>query len=358
MNDYGYQNNSYGQEPDYYNLYTDQRVKEARGVFSRFHIGLFVFNVVAYAVIILIQIAMMLILGADAANKLLTDNVYIQWVLSAVSMYIIGFPIFVLIVRNMKTVPRVKNKMRAEEFFLLFLVSQGVMFIGNMIGTSLNGVIGAILGHEITNSTSDLIETTPIWLVFLVVVIVGPIIEELMFRKLMIDRLGRYGDAVAITVSAISFGLFHGNFYQFFYAAMLGFVLGYIYTKTGDVRYSIIMHMLLNFFGSVLIMPIMKMSEEIEEMSLILNEGGQVDMLKFIQNTMAVGTYTLINYALIISGIITLIVGITGKKIKLSGTCEYKIPKERVAGATILNTGTILFLIMSLALFAVSIFTV
>lgn len=358
MNDYGYQNNSYSQEPDYYNLYTDQRVKEARGVFSRFHIGIFVFNVAAYAVILLIQTAMMLILGADASNKLLTDNVYIQWALSVVSMYLIGFPIFVLIVRNMKTVPRVKNKMRAEEFFLLFLVSQAVMFIGNVIGTSLNGVIGAILGHEITNSTSDLVESTPIWLVFLVVVIIGPIIEELMFRKLMIDRLGRYGDAVAITVSAISFGLFHGNFYQFFYAAMLGFVLGYIYTKTGNVRYSIIMHMLLNFFGSVLILPIIKMSAEIEEMSLILNEGGQVDMLKFIQNTMAVGTYTLINYALIISGIITLIVGITGKKIKLSGTCEYKIPKERVAGATILNTGSILFLIMSLVLFAVSIFTV
>ena len=101
------------------------------------------------------------------------------------------------------------------------------MFVGNMIGSSLNGIIGTILGHEIKNSTSDLIETTPLWLVFLVVVIIGPIVEELMFRKLMIDRLGRYGDAVAITVSSIAFGLFHGNFYQFFYAAMLGFVLGY-----------------------------------------------------------------------------------------------------------------------------------
>ncbi len=358
MNDYSYQNNSYGHEPDYYSLYTESKVKEARGFFSRFHLGLFVFNAVSYAAVILIQVIISLILKPDAAGELLENNIYFQWLLSIAPMYLIGFPIFVLIVRNMVTLPRDRKKMSAGEFFSLFLISQGVMFVGNMIGSSLNGIIGTILGHEIKNSTSDLIETTPLWLVFLVVVIIGPIVEELMFRKLMIDRLGRYGDAVAITVSSIAFGLFHGNFYQFFYAAMLGFVLGYMYTKTGNVKYSILMHMIINFFGSVLIMPIIKMAEEIEQMSVIMNEGGKVDMLKFIQNAMAVGTYSIINYALIFAGIAMLISHITGKKIKLSGVCEYKIPKERVVGTIVLNTGSVLFIIMSLLLFAVSIFAV
>ena len=358
MNDYGYQNNSYGDEPDYYNLYTNERVKEARGVFSRFHLGLFAFNAVTYAAVILIEIVLSLIFGKGTTGALLESNIYFEWLISMAPMYLIGFPVFLLIVRNMKTLPRNKKKMGAEEFFSLFLISQGVMFIGNTVGTSLNGIIGNILGREITNSTSDLIEQTPIWLVFLVVVVVGPIIEELMFRKLMIDRLGRYGDAVAITVSSIAFGLFHGNFYQFFYAAMLGFVLGYIYTKTGNVKYSVLMHMIINFFGSVLIMPIIKMMTEIEEASGVMAEGGQVDMLKFIQNAMAVGTYTVVNYALVFAGIAMLITYVTRKKFKLTGVCEYKIPKERVAGAVILNTGSILFMVMSFALFALSIFAV
>lgn len=358
MNDYGYQNNSYQQPPDYYSLYTEEKLKEARGVFSRFHMGLFLFNIVTYAAVILIEIILSFVMGKGTAGVLLENNIYFEWLLSMGPMYLIGFPVFILIVRNMKTVSRDTKKMGAQEFFSLFLISQGVMFVGNMIGNTLNSIIGTIIGREITNSTSDLIEKTPIWLVLLVVVIVGPIVEELMFRKLMIDRLGRYGDAVAITVSSIAFGLFHGNFYQFFYAAMLGFVLGYIYTKTGHVKYSILMHMLINFFGSVLIMPIIKKMTEIEEMSVIMAEGGNVDLLKFIQNTMAVGTYTIINYVLVFAGIAMLITYITGKKFKLSSTCEYKIPKERVAGAAILNTGSILFIVMSLALFALSLFAV
>ncbi len=358
MNDYGYQRNSYGEEPDYYNLYTNEKVKEARGVFSRFNIGLFTFNVVTYAAVILIEVILALALGQNAAGELFKNNIYLEWLLGVGPMYLIGFPVFVLIIRNMKTVSRDKKKMSAEEFFALFLVSQGVMFIGNTIGNSLNNIIGNALGHEITNSTSELIDATPIWLIFLVVVIIGPIIEELMFRKLMIDRLGRYGDAVAIIVSSVAFGLFHGNFYQFFYAAMLGFVLGYMYTKTGKVRYSILMHMIINFFGSVLVMPLIEMAEELEKASGIMAEGGQVNMLEFMQNAMAVGTYSIINYALTIAGIVMLISFITRKKIKLSGTCEYKIPKERVAGTVILNVGTVLFLIMSIALFALSLFTV
>lgn len=357
MNGYDYQNNSYGAEPDYYNLYTGEKLKEARGVFSRFHLALFIFNVVTYAVAIIAEIIISLWLK-DAAADLFQNNIYFQWLFSMLPMYLFGFPVFILIVRNMKTVSREKKGMTVVEFLTIFVISQGVMFVGNTIGNSLNSLIGALLGREITNSTSELIEATPIWFVFLIVVIIGPIIEELMFRKFMIDRLSRYGDAVAITVSSVAFGLFHGNFYQFFYAAMLGFVLGYIYTKTGNVKHSILMHMLINFFGSVLIMPIIEMMTEIEEMSVIMNEGGKIDMLKFLQNAMVVGTYSILNYVLMIAGLVLLINRITSKKIKLSKTCEYKIPKERVVGTVVLNTGSILFIVMSFILFALSIFAV
>ena len=49
-----------------------------------------------------------------------------------------------------------------------------------------------------------------------------------MFRKLIIDRMSIYGDKLAIIVSSIAFGLFHGNFYQIFYATLIGFILGYV----------------------------------------------------------------------------------------------------------------------------------
>ena len=48
------------------------------------------------------------------------------------------------------------------------------------------------------------------------------------------------------------FGLFHLNLFQFFYAFGLGLMFGYVYMRTSQLRYSIVMHMIINFNGSVL----------------------------------------------------------------------------------------------------------
>ena len=61
-----------------------------------------------------------------------------------------------------------------------------------------------------------------------------------------------YGEGLAVVTSALMFGLFHGNLSQLFYAFALGLVFGYVYLKTGRLRYSIGLHMLINFLGSVL----------------------------------------------------------------------------------------------------------
>lgn len=41
------------------------------------------------------------------------------------------------------------------------------------------------------------------------------------------------------------------NFNQFFYAALLGGFFAFIYVKTGNLKYTIGLHMVVNFFGSV-----------------------------------------------------------------------------------------------------------
>ena len=48
------------------------------------------------------------------------------------------------------------------------------------------------------------------------------------------------------------FALFHLNLFQFFYAFGLGLMFGYVYMRTSQLRYSIVMHMIINFNGSVL----------------------------------------------------------------------------------------------------------
>ena len=82
--------------------------------------------------------------------------------------------------------------------------------------------------------------------------VLAPVFEELVFRKVMVDRVLPYGEWPAILFSGITFGLFHGNLTQFFYAALLGMVLAYVYIRTGNILYSIGLHACVNFLGGVL----------------------------------------------------------------------------------------------------------
>jgi membrane protease YdiL (CAAX protease family) len=101
------------------------------------------------------------------------------------------------------------------------------------------------------NGVEEIVENTPVWIIFIVMVVIAPIVEEIIFRKVMIDRLSIYGDPAAIIFSSVAFGLMHGNLYQFFYAFALGLVFAYIYLRTGRLRYTAILHAVINFMGSV-----------------------------------------------------------------------------------------------------------
>ena len=57
------------------------------------------------------------------------------------------------------------------------------------------------------------------WFTFTFSVVLAPVMEELIFRKVLIDRTIVYGDKAAVVLSGLLFGVFHGNFHQFFYAS-------------------------------------------------------------------------------------------------------------------------------------------
>ena len=354
---FNYSNNGY-REPDYYDMYAIEKQKEAKGVFSKYAVALFLYTLIAAAVSLIIQVIMIAVMGADNAAALLDENIYLNWALGVLPMYLVGFPVLFLIIKDMPKNKREIKPVKPSNFLRFFLVTQAGILIGSLIGNSLNASIGALLGREIENSTSDLIEKSPIWLIFLVTVILAPIIEELLFRKFMIDRLSRYGDTLAITVSAVAFGLFHGNFYQFFYAALIGLVLGYMYCETGNVKHTILMHMIINFLGSVAVMPVMDMSEDFMTMSEAFANGEVVDMASFMRAATVVLSYSIIQYVLAAIGVIFLVLAIRDKKIKVKKYGEYIIPRGQIFKTVVLNAGAILFIIFSVITFAANIILV
>ena len=77
--------------------------------------------------------------------------------------------------------------------------------------------------------------------------------EELLFRGMILKRARRFGDRTAVAFTAVLFGLMHGNLLQFFYAASIGLILGYVAVRTSSIRYTVLMHMAINSFSTVMV---------------------------------------------------------------------------------------------------------
>ena len=121
-----------------------------------------------------------------------------------------------------------------------------------------NGIVGLfdklvnLVGYETTTSWPLPINNGWWFVVNLIGLAILPaIFEELLFRGIILNGLKQYGKWAAVLGSAGLFALLHGNIGQLIYPFMLGVILGYIVYKTGNVLYSIIIHLINNTFSII-----------------------------------------------------------------------------------------------------------
>ncbi len=199
---------------------------------------------------ILVQIILVNIFSA--VNKALLSQTWFLLLLSDISLYGVGMVTGWLFLRMLPKEPFTGQKYLTPLSVLTATsVSLSLLLIGSNLSNYINTLIESATGAEQTNPVESMTSTTPIGVIIIFTVILAPLAEEIFFRKIICDRLRRYGDIPAVLVSALVFGLAHGNFSQFFYAFFLGLVFGALYCKTGHIRYGLGLHVFINFFGSV-----------------------------------------------------------------------------------------------------------
>lgn len=82
---------------------------------------------------------------------------------------------------------------------------------------------------------------------FVILVILAPIIEELLFRGLIYTKLrANYGASSTIIVSSIIFAGFHLELQIFLPLFILGCIIGYIYEKSDSLWVPILFHLINN----------------------------------------------------------------------------------------------------------------
>ncbi len=68
------------------------------------------------------------------------------------------------------------------------------------------------------------------------------LIEEMIFRGYMLGALRAHGDGLAVVLTAVLFGVFHGNVLQLPFALILGLVLGYLTVQTESIWPAVLLH--------------------------------------------------------------------------------------------------------------------
>ncbi len=262
-------------------------------------------------------------------NPNLIQNMDIRMIISALSSYIIPFPIFLFLMQRLKAESIEKESLTIKKFLLCLCITITLMWMGNLLGNIITIIIGHIMSNEVINPVQQAVTNSSIYINLIVICIIAPLFEEIFFRKLLIDRTIKYGATLSIILSATLFGLFHGNLSQFFYAFLLGGFFAYVYIKTGNILYSISLHSIINFFGSII--------------SLVFVQSiNKINALNPIDITI-VAIYGIIVLSSLIIGLYAILTNY--KKIDLK-----EIYLDKPAKTIFLNPGMILFILFEIIL--------
>lgn len=226
-------------------LLNGENLNDDKKFFSKIGINYLILAVTA----IIFQIIIVNILRLGNASLLGDFN--ILTLISAICNYVLPLPILVFLMNKLESESLEKDSLSITKLLKYIAVSITLMWIGNIIGLIITTLISFSTSIDVSNPVQELINSSGLWINLLLISIIGPIFEEFFFRKLLIDRTIKYGAKISILLSALMFGLFHGNLSQFFYAFLMGGFFAYVYIKTGKLIYPILLHMSVNFMGSV-----------------------------------------------------------------------------------------------------------
>lgn len=291
------------------------------------------FNYLIYGIAsIIIQVIIINILGLLNSNLIYDFNSLT--IISAICNYILPFPILIYLMGKIDSQTPEKNTLTVKRFITYIAVTLTLMWAGNIIGLAITALISFTTPFDVSNPVQSMINSSDIWLNLMLISIIGPIFEEIFFRKLLIDRTMKYGAKASILLSALLFGLFHGNLNQFFYAFLIGGFFAYVYIRTGNIKYTILLHIIVNLMGSVVSRFVVSGVEHI-------NSG-------FVQplDIAIVVLYIMIIFASFLIGIIKL----SGFKNVRIAELPGKIILREPVKTIILNQGMILFIGFSIAL--------
>ena len=322
-------------------------MNQAKACFSRLSWAMIAnILIVLLLQVVLVTIGEVLVrMGIDVLNR-----PWFSWVAGLITQYLVGVPLFLLMFRGIPVVEQSQSKLGGGNFWALLLMCFPVMYVGNIVGTFLAGLLS---GGTAQNVVETYVFEGGLFNLFTAVVL-APLVEEFIFRKQLLDRCSQYGEKTAMVFSALTFALFHMNLFQFFYAFGMGLIFAYVYLRTRRLRYPVLMHMIINFMGSVV--PLWVVSNlDLDALSNLNPQNLDQEMLAAILPGLLIYlAYVVVQLVLVIAG---LVIGIVMRKSFTLQPAPEELPREGRAKTVYGNAGFVLYAVLCAVAFLFILFS-
>lgn len=313
--------------------------KTARARFSR--IG------VALTVMVALWLLCGNLLGALVTVAWPTSHIpgWMTYVVSGVPLYALAMPVARLMLSTVPALPTRRFALGARRTLEFLAMCFPIIIGGNIIGTLLSAILS---GGQASNRVADVATANGLLPNALYMVVLAPIFEEWIFRKQIIDRTRAYGERTAILLSALAFALFHLNLYQFFYAFGIGVLFAYVYMRTSMLRYSWLLHMLINLNGAVLAPLMLRLAGPLATDPAALAGMGEAELAeRFGSAVMAIGAYGLVLIALCVAGIVLLAMRWRRREFYVT---PLELPRGTAARTVLVTPGMLAYVVLAVVL--------
>lgn len=203
-----------------------------------------------------VYINIMASFGIDSQTAIswINEPAVMQLANQILSLLMFTLPFFIVLSGCGHKFHEIVSLSKPDKRFLLpvTLISIAFCSFANIAGSVILALLAGF-GIQVPNPMPQ--EPTGVFgmtVTFLGAAVVAPIVEEFAMRGIVMGSLRKFGDGVAIFVSAVLFGLMHGNLMQIPFAFIVGLALGFAVIKTGSLWSGILIHAINNALATVL----------------------------------------------------------------------------------------------------------
>lgn len=226
-----------------------------------------------YIIIIVIYIIMFYVFGDLLSNifsRLVTDEdsiLFYRLLINLIIYLILIISCIVLLKKEIVTDFKILAKQDAMKIFWICIAGIGCSYLGNYAGSIISSIIGSVGDSANQSTIEELLFSRYSLAIIIMSVFIGPIVEELVFRKSLHSLLRniKVPTWLIVIISSVLFGFIHvssaGDIGYVFPYIFMGAALGGLEVFSKNIYPSIFVHIFLNALSTSLLIFMNQLGE-------------------------------------------------------------------------------------------------